>query len=72
VAVKRVLLLVVSVVGFGLFASGVHGLTQLDGQLAGAAKAPRTIEIKREPGPKGDCPWRERETHRYERYQRRL
>ena len=62
----------VSLAGFGLFASGVHGLTQLDGQLAGAAKAPPTIEIKRELGPKGDCPWRERETHRYERYQRRL
>ena len=61
-----------SVVGFGLFASGVHGLTQLDGLLAGAAKAPRTIEIKRELGPKGDCPWRHRETHQYERYQRRL
>jgi hypothetical protein len=67
-----VALLVVSLAGFGLFASGVHGLTQLDGQLAGAAKAPPTIEIKRELAPKGDCPWRERETHRYERYQRRL
>jgi hypothetical protein len=64
--------LVVTLVGFGLFASGVHGLTQLDGQLAGAAKAPRVIEIKRELGPKGDCPWRERQTHHYERYQRRL
>jgi hypothetical protein len=63
---------VVSVVGFALFASGVHGLTQLDGQLAGAAKAPRTIEIKHQLGPKGDCPWRERETPQYERYQRRL
>jgi hypothetical protein len=63
---------VVSLVGFGLFASGVHGLTQLDGQLAGAAKAPRVIEIKRELGPNGDCPWRERQMHRYERYQRRL
>ena len=62
----------VSVVGFALFASGVHGLTQLDGQLAGAAKAPRTIEIKHQLGPKGDCPWRERETPQYERYQRRL
>ena len=61
-----------TVVGFGLFASGVHGLTKLDDQLAGAAKAPRTIEIKRELGPKGDCPWRDRETHQYERYQRRL
>ena len=69
---RRVALLVVSLAGFGLFASGVHGLTQLDDQLAGAAKAPPTIEIKRELGPKGDCPWRERETHRYERYQRRL
>jgi hypothetical protein len=67
-----VVLLVVSLVGFGLFASGVHGLTQLDDQLAGAAKAPRTIEIKRELGPKGDCPWREHEPHLYERYQRRL
>ena len=57
----------VSLAGFGLFASGVHGLTQLDGQLAGAAKAPPTIEIKRELGPKGDCPWRERELRHYER-----
>jgi hypothetical protein len=63
---------VLSVVGFALFASGVHGLTKLDGQLAGASKAPRTIEIKRELGPKGDCPWRDRVTHQYERYQRRL
>jgi hypothetical protein len=70
--VRRVALLVVSLVGFGLFASGVHGLTQLDEQLAGAAKAPRTIEIKRELAPKGDCPWREHEPHLYERYQRRL
>jgi hypothetical protein len=67
-----VALLVVSLAGFGLFASGVHGLTKLDDQLAGAAKAPRTLEIKHELGPRGDCPWRERETHRYERYQRRL
>jgi hypothetical protein len=67
-----VLLLVISLAGFALFASGVHGLTRLDGQLEGAAKAPQVIEIKRELGPKGDCPWRERETHRYERYQRRL
>jgi hypothetical protein len=54
-------------VGFGLFGSGVHGLTQLDDQLAGAAKAPQTIEINRELGPKGDCPSRERELRHYER-----
>ena len=61
------MILAVSLVGFGLFASGVHGLTQLDDQLAGAAKAPRTLEIKRELGPKGDCPWRDRELRHYER-----
>ncbi len=58
---RRVAILVVSVAGFGLFASGVHGLTKLDDQLAGAARAPETIQIKHELGPKDDCPWRERE-----------
>jgi hypothetical protein len=70
--VRRVAILVVSLVGFGLFVSGVHGLTQLDGQLAGAAKAPRTIEIRHELGPRGDCPWREREPPPSRQYQQRL
>jgi hypothetical protein len=65
--VRRLAILAVSLVGFGLFGSGVHGLTQLDDQLAGAAKAPQAIEIKRELGPKGDCPGRERELRHYQR-----
>lgn len=64
---RRVLIVALSLGGFGLFASGVHGLTQVDDQLAGAAKAPRTIEIKRELGPDGDCPWHERELRQYQR-----
>jgi hypothetical protein len=67
-----VAILVASLVGFGLFASGVHGLTKLDDQLAGAAKAPQTLEIKRELAPSGDCPWRDHEPRQIQRYQRRL
>jgi hypothetical protein len=58
--------------GFGLFGTGVHGLTQLDGELADGAgrSAPVIRDVKHELGPKGDCPWRGR---RYqERYQQRL
>jgi hypothetical protein len=62
-----VVIVAASLGGFGLFASGVHGLAQVDDQLAGAAKAPRTIEIKRELGPDGDCPWREREPRDFQR-----
>jgi hypothetical protein len=48
--------------GFGLFGTGVHGLTQVDSRLANGAdrSAPATREVRRELGPKRDCPWHER------------
>jgi hypothetical protein len=48
--------------GFGLFGTGVHGLTKVDGQLADGAEksAPATREVRHELGPKRDCPWHER------------
>jgi hypothetical protein len=62
--VRRVAIVAVAAAGVGLFGTGVHGLTQVDGQLAGAADRPATQEIKRELSPRDDCPWRE---HRAER-----
>ena len=50
----------VAAAGLGLFGTGVHGLTRLDGELADGATAPATHEVKRELGPRGDCPWRDR------------
>ena len=52
----------------GLFGTGVHGLTQVDGKLADAADRPAAKQVRDERGGKGDCPKRER--HRsYERRQ---
>jgi hypothetical protein len=42
----------------------VHGLTKVDGQLAGAADPPRTHQIKLKHAPPADCPWRERRDDR--------
>ncbi len=50
----------VAAAGLGLFGTGVHGLTQLDGELADGATAPATQQIKRELGPRGDCPAHDR------------
>jgi hypothetical protein len=50
----------IAIAGLGLFGTGVHGLTQVDGKLADAAERPAVKQVKDEPGSKGDCPKRER------------
>ena len=59
----------IAVAGLGLFGTGVHGLTQVDGKLAGAANRPAVHDVKFESGAKRDCPAPERQ-HRYS-YERR-
>ena len=53
----------IAVAGLGLFGTGVHGLTQVDGKLADAAERPAVKQVRDEPGAKSDCPKPER--HRY-------
>ena len=53
----------IAVAGLGLFGTGVHGLTQVDGKLADAADRPAAKQVRDVPSAKGDCPKRER--HRY-------
>jgi hypothetical protein len=62
--VRRVAIVAVAAAGLGLFGTGVRGLAQIDGELADDARAPQTREVKRELGPHGDCPWRERTLER--------
>ena len=50
----------IAIAGLGLFGTGVHGLTQVDGKLADAAERPAVKQVRDEPGSKGDCPKRER------------
>ena len=50
----------IAIAGLGLFGTGVHGLTQVDGKLADAAERPAVKQVRDEPGAKGDCPYRER------------
>jgi len=50
----------IAVAGLGLFGTGVHGLTQVDGKLADAAERPAVKQVRDEPGAKGDCPKPER------------
>jgi hypothetical protein len=50
----------IAVAGLGLFGTGVHGLTQVDGRLADAADRPAVKQVRDEPGAKGDCPNPER------------
>jgi hypothetical protein len=50
----------IAVAGLGLFGTGVHGLTQVDGKLADAADRPAAHEVRDELGGKEDCPFRER------------
>ncbi len=57
VCVRRGAILAVAVAGLALFGTGVRGLTQLDGQLATAAKRPATQQIKQEFEVRDDCPW---------------
>jgi hypothetical protein len=54
-----VAIVAVAVAGLGLFGTGVHGLAQLDGELADGATTAPTREVKRELGPRGDCPERD-------------
>ena len=58
----------IAVAGLGLFGTGVHGLTQVDGRLADAADRPAVKQVRDETPKKRDCPKPER--HRsYERSQ---
>ena len=50
----------IAVAGLGLFGTGVHGLTQVDGKLADAAERPAVKQVRDEPGAKRDCPKPER------------
>jgi hypothetical protein len=50
----------IAIAGLGLFGTGVHGLTQVDGKLADAAERPAVKQVRDEPGAKGDCPYRDR------------
>ena len=47
----------VAVAGLGLFAMGVRGLTQLDGQLANATDRPAVHQVRQEVDVRDDCPW---------------
>jgi hypothetical protein len=63
--VRRVAILSVALVGLGLFASGVRGLTQIDDHLAVATKSPSTHQVKQElDPPRDDCPWSQRDERR--------
>jgi hypothetical protein len=47
----------IAAAGLGLFGTGVHGLVQVDGKLAGAADRPAVQDVRNELGGKrGDCP----------------
>jgi hypothetical protein len=50
----------IAVAGLGLFGTGVHGITQVDGKLADAADRPAVRDVRDEPGAKGNCPSPER------------
>lgn len=62
--VRRVAILSVAVAGLGLFATGVRGLTQIDGHLATATPDAATHQVKQELDGKDDCPWRHRDERR--------
>lgn len=50
----------VAVAGLGLFGTGIHGITQVDGKLADAADRPAVHQVRDERGAKRDCPNPER------------
>ncbi len=53
--------LAIAAAGVALFGTGVQGLTALDGDLADATgRAPQVKDVRSDPGPRDDCPWRER------------
>ena len=59
IEVRRVAILSVAVAGLGLFGTGVHGLTQVDDQLATATKRPATHQVRQGIEVRDDCPWRD-------------
>jgi hypothetical protein len=68
--VRGALIGTIAVAGLGLFGTGVHGLTQVDGKLADAADRPAVREVKDAPEAKGDCPNPEKQRrYHYERRQ---
>ncbi len=64
VSVRRIALLGVVLMGLGLFGAGVRGLSQIDGDLAAAAKDPAIHQVKQKIDVRRDCPWRERLSER--------
>lgn len=62
--VRRAAILSVALVGLGLFATGVRGLTEIDGHLASATEAPTTHQVKQELDVRDDCPWTDRDERR--------
>ena len=64
VGVRRVVVLSVALAGLLLFATGVRGLTQIDGHLATATEGPSTKQVKQELDGRDDCPWTDRDQRR--------
>jgi hypothetical protein len=62
--VRRAAILSLAVAGLGLFASGVRGLTEIDGHLATATQRPATHQVKQELDARDDCPWTHRDEQR--------
>jgi hypothetical protein len=62
--VRRVAILSVALAGLGLFATGVRGLTELDGHLATATETQSTQPVKLELDRRDDCPWTDRDEQR--------
>jgi hypothetical protein len=62
--VRRVAVLSLAVAGLGLFATGVRGLTQIDGHLAAATGGSSTHQVRQELDVRDDCPWSHRDEQR--------
>ena len=62
--VRRVVILSVALAGLGLFATGVRGLTEIDGHLATATDPPSTHQIRQALDAPDDCPWTHRDAQR--------
>jgi hypothetical protein len=62
--VRRVAILSVALAGLGLFATGVRGLTELDGHLATATDGPSSQQVRQELDARDDCPWAHRDERR--------
>jgi hypothetical protein len=62
--VRRAVILCVALAGLGLFASGVRGLTEIDGHLATATERPAANQVKQELPSRDDCPWTHRDEQR--------